>query len=190
MAHLLPHLFGLVLLFICMLLPYSNDYKAAWVFLLAPGQALRGFARGVHAALCLYLVVFPHLLIFLSFAWGWGVWHAGLFVAFSASLCFVYVAVEVRIIDGAPFSKQVDSMRSITLLPFLMLGAVVIAIVVGLQYFLVFRSAATVAAAAMGVAAAAYVLTRRSLEAFAQSIRYNLALLASESGTLYKEVDI
>ena len=63
------------------------------------------------------------------------------------------------------------------------------AVAVGLQYFLVFRSPAVVAAVTVVVGAAAYFLTRWSLEAFAASIRFHLGLLSAESGTFYKEID-
>lgn len=189
-VHLLPHIFGFVLLFICSFLPYGSDFKGAWVFLLAPAQAFGRFARGIYAALWIEMIVIPHVLMLLLFAWPWGMWHAGLFVGYSAAVSSVYLALELRLIDRVPFSKQVDSTRGATLLPLMIMGGLAMAIAVGVQYFLVFRSPTTVATVTVVVGVAAYFLTRNSLRASEGSIRYSLGLLSAEPVTLYKEIDI
>lgn len=188
--HLLPHMLGFVLFFVCSLLAYGGDFKGAWVFLLAPAQAFDGFARGVHAALFIQVIVAPHMIMLLLLASAWGVWHAGLFVAYSAAVSSTYLALELRLIEGAPFSSQVDATRGTTLLPLMMVGGIAMAVAVGLQYFLVFRSTAVVATVTVFLGAAAYFLTRWSLGAFAASIRFHLGLLSAESGTLYKEIGV
>ena len=63
-----------------------------------------------------------------------------------------------------------------------------IAIAVGIQYLFVFRSPAIVMIATLLIGGGAWLLTRSSLQAFEQSIRYNLGLLSAESGSLYVEV--
>jgi hypothetical protein len=72
----------------------------------------------------------------------------------------------------------------------LIAGAIVMAMAVGLQYYFVFRSRAMVLFATLGVGALAWLLTRSSVAALAVSIRYHLGLASSESGSLYKEVDV
>jgi hypothetical protein len=188
--HLLPHILATVLFFICVFLPYGSDYKGAWIFLLVPARAFGRFARGVHALLWIEVIVIPHLILLPFLAWLWGIWHAGLFLAYSLAAASVYLAVELRLIDGAPFSKQVDTTRGAILLPLMMIGGAAIAAAVALQYFLVFRSPAVVMISAAIVGIAAYFLTRSSLGAFEVSIRYNLGLLSAESGTLYQEVAV
>jgi len=190
MAHLLPHLFGLLLLLICSLLAYGGDYKGAWLFQLVPAQAFRGFARGVYAALWIPVVVIPHVILLLVFTWPWGVWHAGLFVAYSAAVCSVYLALELRLIDAVPFSKQMDPKRGAVMLPLMMLGGVAMAAAVGVQYYFVFRTPMVAGAAAATVAAAAYLLTHSSWGALEASIRYGLATVSRESGGLYQEIDL
>jgi len=190
MLHLLPHMLGFVLFFVCTILAYGSDFKGAWIFLLAPAQAFGGFARGVWAALWIQVVLVPHVVMFVFLAWPWGFWHAGLFAAYSAAVSSTYLAVELRLIEGVPFSSQVDATRGATLLPMMIAGGTVMAVAVGLQYFFVFRSPAVVVAVTAVVGAAAYFLTRWSLEAFAASIRFHLGLLSAESGTLYKEIDV
>ena len=187
---LLPHVFGVLLFFICQLLPYGNDYKGAWIFLLAPERALRGFARGVHAVMWIEILAIPHAAMLLLFAWPWGVWHAALFAGYSLGISSVYLALELRLIDGVPFSQQMDASRGAFLLPVLVAGGLAMAIAVGVQHFLVFRSPAAVALATAGLGAAAYFLTRSSLNSFEVSIRYNLSLISGETGSLYKEVSL
>ncbi len=190
MAHLLPHVFGFMLFFICAFLPYGNDFKAAWVFLLAPAQAFSGFARGIYAALWIRVIMVPHAVMFLLFAWPWGLWQAGLFTAYSAAAASVYLALELRSIDCVPFSRQLDPARTAVSMALMLAGAAVMAIAVGVQYFFVFRSAGIVAAVTVVLAAAAYFLTRSSLGALESSMRYNLGLLSEEAGMLYREVNV
>ena len=189
-VHLLPHMLGFVLFFVCSVLAYGSDFKGTWIFLLAPVQAFGRFARGVWAALWIQVVVVPHVVMFVFLAWPWGVWHAGLFVAYSAAASSTYLALELRLIESAPFSSQVDATRGAVQMPLMIVGGIAVAAAVGLQYFLIFRSPAVVAAVTVVVGAAAYFLTRWSLEALAASIRFHLGLLSAESGTLYKEIDI
>ncbi len=189
-AHVLPHIFGFLLFYICIFLTYGNDFKGAWVFQLAPARAFRGFARGIYAALWIPMVAVPHLLFLLLFPWFWGLWQAGLFVAYSAALCSVYLALSLRIVDGVPFSRQIDPKRGAAAVPLMILGAAAIAIALGVQYFLVFRMPAITAAVTLSAAAAAYFLARSSVDALEASIRHDLSVLSGESGRFYQEIDV
>jgi hypothetical protein len=147
--------------------------------------------RGIHGFLCLDFVILPHLLLLPVLVWGWGFWHAVLFVAYSASVATVYLALELRLIEYVPFSRQADAASAGTMQPILFMGGLAIAIAVLLQHFLIFRSAVMAAAATAVFAAAAYRLARASLDHSAASIRYNLGLMSAESqGLFYKEVDL
>src|SRR5580658_3761548 len=55
--HLLPHLLGMLLLFMCMFLRYGNDYKGVWIFLSIPSRAFDGFANGVFAVLWINVIL-------------------------------------------------------------------------------------------------------------------------------------
>lgn len=187
-VHLLPHILGIALFMICFLLPYGTDYKGAWIFLLAPVRATDRFARGVHALLWIVMVVVPHAILLPLLAWSWGAWHAGLFTCYSMAAASLYLALELRLIEGAPFSSPVDTSRGAVMMPMMILSAIVMALAVGLQYFFLFRSPALVLAATAVVGAAAWVATRAGLAAFAVSIRFHLGLASAESGTLYTEI--
>ncbi|MGO4880837.1 MAG: hypothetical protein ACLP59_08450 [Bryobacteraceae bacterium] len=187
-VHIVPHVFGAVLFFVCVFLPYGSDYQAARMFLLAPSQAFAGFARGIYALLWIIAAV-PHIILLFPLAWLWGFWHAGLFVAYSLAAASVYLALELRLVEGAPFSRQADPSRGAVALPMVMGGGLVMAIAVGLQYIVVFRSPALVMVVAAGAAVAAWFLTRSSLGALEVSIRYHLSLLSQESGGFYREIE-
>jgi hypothetical protein len=187
--HVIPHAFGMLLFFICNFLEFGNDYKGAWLFLLAPAPSFRGFVRGVYAALWIRMVVLPHVVMLLGLVWAWGVWHAALFVAYSMAIASAFLALELRLMEAAPFSRQADASRGAVMLPLMIGGGIGISIVVGLQHFLIFRSPAVVMLVTAGAGIAAYFLTRSSLHAYEVSIRYHLSLLSAESGTLYKEVN-
>jgi hypothetical protein len=188
-VHLLPHIAGFVLFSVCSILAFGGDFKGAWIFLLAPARVFGRFARGIWAALWIQVIVVPHVVLFFSLAWPWGIWHAGLFVAYSAAVSSTYLALELRLIEGAPFSSQVDAAHANSLMPLMMMGGAVVAVVVALQHFLIFHSPAIVVGSTVVIGAAAYFLTRWSLESLAATIRYSLGLLSAESGTIYKEIE-
>lgn len=188
-AHLLPHVVGFVLFWVCILMPYGSDYKGARVFLSAPAGAFGGFARGVFALLWLKAVIVPHLAIAPVLVWLWGIRDAALFTAYSLALASLYLAVVLRLIDGFPFGRQPDTTKA----PFTPMmffgGAAVGGIVVAVQHFLLFRSPALVLLATAAVAPAAWFTARHSLGALEVAMRYHLGLLSGESKVLYTEVD-
>ncbi|MBZ5620685.1 MAG: hypothetical protein LAQ69_18460 [Acidobacteriia bacterium] len=187
--HVLPHTFGVVLFLVCTVLVYGNDHKASWIFLLAPAGVFGPFARGVYAWLWLHAVAIPHLALLVLLAWSWGIRDAALFVAYSASVASAYLSLELKLIDGLPFGKQAETSRNPFMIGAVVLGGIVISIVVGLQYFLVFRWRVMVLMVTLAVAAGAYFVTRNSLHVFEVSIRYHLGLLSTESKGIYYEVD-
>jgi len=188
MMHVLPHAFGILMFVICLGMAQGSDYKGAWLFLLAPSGALGRFARGVYARLWLSLVAIPHAALFAVLAWAWGIRDAALFVAYSLAVASCYLGAELRLIDGLPFSKQPTVAQNPYILPLMMAGGLGIAIAVGVQYFLVFHSAAVVAVTTVAAGVAAWLLARSSLEAFTVAIRYNLGLETTESKAFYTEI--
>jgi hypothetical protein len=187
--HLLPHVCGVILFWICTLLPYGADHKGAWIFLLAPARAFGPFARGVHAMLWLKLIAIPHALLLPVLAWFWGAGTAALFVTYSAAAASFYLALEIRLIEGLPFARQPETFRGALMMPLMIAGGLAMAIAVAVQYLIFFRSPSTAAPATAAIAAGAAWLTSRSLAAYEGSIRYSLGLLSNESGVIYKEID-
>jgi hypothetical protein len=187
--HAAPHVIAAAVFFVCILLPYGNDYKGVWVFLSAPAPAFRGFARGVYGALCVPMIVVPHAIMLPLLTGFWGPFHSALFTAYSAAVCFLYLSVEVRLIEGVPFSRQVDPARGAAMMLMLMVGAAIIGIAIAVQHFFLFPSLMRVAIATAAASVAAYCLTRSGLKTFEISIRHNLGLVSAESGKLYVEVD-
>lgn len=187
--HLTPHLFGFLLFSLCPILSYGRDYKAVWVYLIMPGRALGPYARGVHAALWLPVVVLPHLILMAAAAWKWGWLDACLFTAFSGALASLYLGLEILLISGVPFSKQLQRSAGAYLLPLMIVGGLVAGALVALQYFLLFPSRIGVAAAAAVFAGAAYFVTRRTVKSLEDTMRFNLGIVSSEATLVYKEVD-
>ena len=165
-AHFLPHVFGITAVFVCMFLAYGNDHKGIWCFAVTPAFAGRPFARGIHAALSLLLIVVPHAGWLLLLAWSWGARDAVLFVAFSTAVALLYLGTGLRLIDGVPFGKQTPPTRSSMLFGVMMLYAVGLAVGVGIQYVL-FRSVAAVVVATLVAGLGAYLVTRLTLTGFA-----------------------
>jgi hypothetical protein len=89
-----------------------------------------------------------------------------------------------------PFTQQPQVSRSGMMFPMLMMAGLVIGIAIALQYFVLFRSRATVAIAAVALASAAWFLTRSALDTFEGSIRHHLGLMSADSTAVYKEIEI
>ena len=187
--HLFPHAFGITFYVICSVLVFGSDYKGAWLFLLAPAGAFHGFARGVYARL-LTVIAAPHVLLLAVLAWYWGIRDAALFTPFSAAVAAVYLGLELRLIEGMPFSRQPEAGRDAFALPMMLLGGTVMGIAVGLQYLLIFRSPAAVVAVTAALAGTAWFVTRGSLETFEVAIRFHLGMLSTESKGIYTEVEV
>jgi len=188
--HVMPHALAFLLLFVCTLMRFGNDYKGVWVFVSIPSGALDGFARGVHALLWLDGVLIPNLIVLPVLAWRWGIGHAALFIAYSIAAASVYLALELRLIENVPFSKQMDtSIQSLTL-PLLLGFGLAAGIAVAVQYFLIFRSPVTVAVSTVALGIAAWFGTKASLSTLAVAMRYHLGLLSAETGTIYREIPV
>ena len=187
-VHFLPHALGGLLFVACMALAHGSDYKGSWIFLTVPGSTFRGFVRGVWALLWTAVILIPNVMVLAFLAWYWGPADALLFIAFSLAIASVYLALELRLVEGVPFGKPVDTSRGMVLIPIMMAGGLVIAIMVVLQHYLLFHSRPLVLAATLLAAAAAWFLTRASLGTFEVAIRYYLGLVSQESTMLYKEV--
>jgi hypothetical protein len=187
--HLFPHAFGMAFYIICSVMIFGNDHKGAWLFLLAPARAFGGFARGVYARLFAIMAV-PHLIVWVALVWYWGLRDATLFIAYSMAVAAVYLGLELRLIEGMPFSKQPETTSNPFILGILLLGGMAMAAAVGLQYFVIFRSPLLVAAVTAGLCAAAWLVARSSLDAFEVAMRFHLGMLSAESKGIYKEVDM
>ena len=74
------------------------------------------------------------------------------------------------------------------MLPVLMGGVLISAILVALQFFLLFRSELGVMIATAVLAATAYLSTRSALSSLVVSMRYNLGIVSAEATLLYKEI--
>jgi hypothetical protein len=178
MMHVLPHLFGFAFFIVCTVIVFGSDHKGSWLFLLAPAGAFHGFARGVYARL-LSVLIAAHAILLPVLSWYRGIRDAGLFIAYSAALASVYLGLELRLIDGMPFSKQPERTQNPVVLPTLMLGGLVIALVVAIQRYFIFRSVIAVVCITPALCGVAWLVTRQSLEAFEISIRFHLGLLSN-----------
>jgi hypothetical protein len=187
--HIVPHVFGIILFTICVAMTYGNDYKGAWVFLLTPSGAFDGFARGVHSLLWITVIGIPHLMLAVPLVWYWGIAHASVFLAYSLAVGSFYLALELRLIGGVPFSQQPVTSRGVYFMGIMILGGMCMALAVGLQYALLFRSVPVVLVVSTVLAGAAWAMTRASLGTFAVTMRYNLGLASAEVGSMFREVD-
>ncbi len=160
-AHFLPHV-GLIGFLICPLLPFSDQHRAAWIFLMAPLESLRSFARGIYWALLFPVAVLPTVLLPL-YVWKWGLADAALFTGYSIAVGSLYVSIELFNIDGLPFANLPQAVRGSLAAP-LVIGIVLSAgIFVLLQWLFLFQSRLVAAGATVAFAGLAYIVARYSL---------------------------
>jgi hypothetical protein len=187
-VHGLPHIIGFALFAACTALPHGSATKGVWVFLSSPGAAFVRFGNGVFALLWFLYIGLPHAVLLPFLAWYWGTPDALLFLAYSVAAASAYLSLELRLIDGVPFTQPPDPSQGLRYMLLTILGMFVVAVAVAIQYFLIFRSRAIAAASTVAIAAVASVVTRNSLRALERQMRYSLGLLRDESGRFYKEV--
>jgi len=70
-----------------------------------------------------------------------------------------------------------------------MMGMLVVGIAVGVQYFLLFRSAVAVGVTTVILAVAGWIAGRASIAAMGADMQNQIAQEVGESGTLYREVE-
>ena len=164
--HVVPHFFALVFFSLCAAMAFGTDYKGAWVFQLIPATAFHDIARGVYAWIWCTFVLVPHTLFLFLWIYLWGLPHALLFTLFSIAMVSLYLGLELRLIDGIPFSRKPATSRQALALAVAVIGGTIAALVVALQYFVLFRSPGSAAAATVIVAIAAYFSTKAALHSF------------------------
>ena len=154
-SHLLPHLIGLVMMAVCRILVYSDQYRAAWIFLTVPIGSVRAFARGIYLALWMPCIALPHLIVLAVLCWYWSAEEAMMFAAYSAALASCYLAASLRRIEGLPFASAplaTAPFSMLTLIVFLLVAGLIVA----LQVFVIFRHPLATLAATGLFAALAY----------------------------------
>jgi hypothetical protein len=186
-SHFIPHVSGLMGLIFCFAITYSNQHRAAWIFLTFPMDGIRSFARGLFWAFWIPLNTAPVLLL-PFFIWRWGIADALLFTTYSLAVGSFYLSVELFIIDGLPFSSPPEAMKGTMAAPLVILGIVGALILVGLQWLFIFQSRFVTAGAILVFAGAAYALAQASLRYLEVNVLHSLHVIATGRTAMFKEV--
>ena len=186
-AHLLPHVGGLAGLSLCAMLTFSDQHKAAWIFLTAPLESIRSFVRGIFWSLVIPLAIVAFLLLPFYIRY-WGVRDALLFLIYSLSLGMFYVSIEMFLVDGLPFSNPPQRNGGFLTAP-LVIGALIGAlIIVVLQWLFIFQDRLVTLGASLVFAGLAYLIARVSLRTVEVNVLHNLHVIASGRTAMFKEV--
>ncbi len=186
-ALFIPHALGYMMLLPCAMLAFTDWHQAAWIFVTAPLGRFRAFARGMFAALWLPGVALPQFLIIPLTARLWGWKAAVLYSLFSAVVASFYLSLEVLLIPGLPFANPYQASRSAVSIPAMILGGVMAAILVGLQW-LVFQIWWLALAAGVLLALATWFAAHLTLRKLENVIGLNLRTLCLGSTRMFKEV--
>jgi hypothetical protein len=112
-AHILPHFIGLIVVAMCLNIPFTDFHNVSWIYLTTPIDNLRPFARGVYGALWVPTIAIPHLVLLplLVHCWGWR--EALLSCGFNLIVVSLYLGIGITFISGLPFSSRVDESRAV-----------------------------------------------------------------------------
>jgi hypothetical protein len=111
-ASTLPHLLGLVSLALCINLPFTVFSQGSWIYLTAPIESARAFARGIFWALWVPAAGLPQIVLLLLLP-RFSDWQNAVFVAgFNLMIASLYLSFEIRLISGLPFSCPVNESRA------------------------------------------------------------------------------
>lgn len=187
-AHFLPHISGLACLMICYVLPGSDQHRGAWIFLTAPLDGIRSFVRGIYWSLWAPISVVPVLLLPL-YVWYWGIADGAMFAAYSIAIGSFYLSVELFLVDGLPFANPPKAGRASMAAPLIIAATIGAAVLVGLQWLLIFRSRIAALGATLAFAVTAYAVAQFSLRNLEVNVLHNLHVIASGRTAMFKEVD-
>jgi len=188
LALVFPHALGFMMLLPCTMLAFTDWHQGSWIFLTAPLDRLRAFARGVLAALWLPGVALPQLVILPLTVRLWG-WRAAiLFSSFTTVVATFYLALEILLISGLPFANPYKATRSALGLPVMMLGGMIAGLLVGLQW-LVFQIWWVAIAAGLLLSLATWFTARLTLRQLENEIRLNLQTLRMGPTKMFKGVE-
>jgi len=187
-ALLFPHFLGLMLAAPCSVISFAEFHQGSWIFVTAPLESLRAFARGIYGSLWFPGALLPHLLILPALILFWGWQAAVLFECFSLTIVSFYLALELLLIPGLPFASPYKASRSMIGLPVLLLGTVIAAVLVAAQW-LVFQIwwVAVIAGILFGLGT--WLTAHFTLRRLEGEIRQNLHLLRIGPTQMFKEID-
>jgi hypothetical protein len=183
-AHLLPHIIGLALVTATDFLPFSDHYKARWIFLTVPASGLRGVVGGTVTTLWLMGALAPSLLLFaLTSSWGLG--EAGLFAGYSLTVLSFYLGAFAWIQTGLPFTRPPDPARAAGNITIMLACAVVALILGALQALWVFPHPDRIVALSAALAVAAWLATRMSIRMLERRVPAMLQQFVQAPGRLF-----
>jgi hypothetical protein len=182
-AFALPHLWGLLSITSCIMISFTDLPGSSWIFSLAPLEDLRSFSKGVYCALWIPAVGLPHLLIlpFLVRFWGW--MDALIFIGFVLVVLSCYLALEMLLISGLPFSNPFDASKPIMGMAVQFIGAMVIGFVILLHY-LAFHTRGVALTAGSILSVVTFLTLRLTLRCYEKAICQNLQNLQTRAAQL------
>jgi hypothetical protein len=176
---LLPVVLSLVTLIMCQMLAYSDHYRGAWVFVIAPKIGLRGFVRGVYWSLWLPFLALPFGVVMIVCSAYWGVADAALFAGYGLAVASLMFGLQLMLVEALPFTSAPSAERSAAIVSFIMFGPVAAGIAWLVQGQFIFRSRWTTALAALVFAWAAKVTGEYSLRLLEIKAHHTLGVLNS-----------
>ncbi len=176
--HLVLHYAGVLVLALPSGMNFGSDRQGASLFQTVPDQAFTAMARGIGTGVWLTLSVLPWVVCAPLMMWLWGVQHGLTFAAFAMTVCTVYLAVGLRALRGIPFS-EVPGTNHLPSNPALALTVpFIVAILVAIEHYIVFRSEVLVAIVGSTLAVAGMLGMRARVRRLAIRMRDQAARMS------------
>jgi hypothetical protein len=183
---LLPELLPFGALSVCMVLAFTDHFRASWIFGLAPGRHLDAYLRGVYWSIWLVFLAIPFALALPWFLWFWGPADALLFTAYGVAVSSCLLGFQFLIVDALPFTMPPKAERPVMSLGILIISGLVVGVAWVAQAYVIFRSRWLTAAAAMFFAWLAWMAARYSLRELHVKARAQLAVQSAGAPAMFQ----
>ena len=123
-----------LLSYLLSVLKYSEDWKAAWIFTIAPMESYANFFRGVKLAIIAYFIV-PYFIIFTGISvFLWNPLLAAIYIFPSLIGCICYLSFYWSSVATLPFSREPRQKRGMDDILTFALGLIIFGGVFGIHY--------------------------------------------------------
>jgi hypothetical protein len=187
--YVLPQILGLIAMTLCVNLVFTDSCSRAWVYLTAPIRDMRALAKGIYWGIWIPTAGLPHFLMLPFMIWYWGWKVAVLLCGFNLTVVSFYLAFEMTLISGVPFSAPLNETRSVVAAAQIQMCWLVVLMLPATIQWALFQIQWVALLSAIILAVSTWFALRWSLGELVGEIGWRLHLMKSGTNQMFKEID-
>jgi hypothetical protein len=187
--YVLPQILGLIAMTLCVNLVFTVSCSRAWVYLTAPIRDMRALAKGIYWGIWIPTAGLPHFLMLPFMIWYWGWKVAVLLCGFNLTVVSFYLAFEMTLISGVPFSAPLNETRSVVAAAQIQMCWLVVLMLPATIQWALFQIQWVALLSAVILAVSTWFALRWSLGELVGEIGWRLHLMKSGTNQMFKEID-